>query len=203
MRAPTDKEILQGQEQHLADKDKALLARTRASAGQRCASCKTRKLYTGKGRGVHQAPRLSDSCNFCYTEAGWENEHQDDAHQQGMQGSVEGCWICFPELNLAAKDRDTARAPRVGTSRVGMRLTVSIRAAAKTKAQEVKAQLPEGYKVTIRTDKDGITRLTAKGAITIHLAWDGNAFASGTVQATNGTARKVRNASEALRHAGV
>ena len=173
-------------------------------AAKTCPICGNRPAYTGTSAKItiDEAPRLSEMCNFCYTESGWENAHSDYDHEGNSATSEDDekarCWICHPELNLATKPR----SERVGTSRAGMRLTVSIRAAAKTKAQEVKSQLPDGYKVTIRTDKDGTTRLTAKGAITIHLVWDGNAFASGTVQAVNGTARKVRNASEALRHAG-
>jgi hypothetical protein len=169
-------------------------------AAKTCPICQNRPMYTGKGPGVDEAPRLSEMCNFCYTEGGWENEHQDDAHQQGMQGSIEGCWICHPELNLATKPA----SERAGTSRQGMRLTVPVRAAGKTKAEAVKAQLPEGYTATIRTEK-GRTTLRAKGAVTLVIHWDAarGGFVSGTAQATNGTAKRVRNASEALRAAGV
>jgi hypothetical protein len=170
-------------------------------AAKTCPICQNRKMYSGKGPGVDEAARLSEMCNFCYTEGGWENTHNDNGHEDANSGEPEmaGCWICHPELNLATRP---ARNAGAGTSRSGMRLTVSIRAAAKTKAEQVKAQLPEGYKATIRTEK-GITTLRAKGAVTLVLNWEGNRWIGGTAQATNGTAKKVRNASEALRAAGV
>lgn len=125
-------------------------------AAKTCPICSTRKMYTGAGE---KAPRLSEMCNPCYIEAGWENTHSDNGHDVDADGNptgeyTEGCWICHPELNLAAKPA----SERAGTSRSGMRLTVPIRAAAKAKAEAVKAQLPEGYAVTIRTVK-GITTL--------------------------------------------
>ena len=168
-------------------------------AAKTCPICEKRKMYTGTGPGVDRVTG-HEMCNFCYTEGGWENEHNDDAHEQGMQGKVDGCWICHPELNLAQKAKRNAD----GSSRVGMRLTVPIRATGKAKAEAVKAQLPEGYTATIRTVK-GRTTLTAKGAVTLVLHWEAarGGFFSGTAQATNGTAKRVRNASEALRATGV
>lgn len=171
-------------------------------AAKTCPICKDRPMYTGKGAGVDEAPRLSEMCNFCFTEGGWENEHQDGGHGDGADDpSPHDCWICFPNLNLAKKGRHSAGA---GTSRAGMRITVPIRATGKDKAAAVKGQIPEGYKVTVTT-KDGQTVLRAKGAINVTLIWDAarGAFLSGTAQATNGTAKKVRNASEALRAMGV
>jgi hypothetical protein len=179
-------------------------------AAKTCPTCRNRPMYTGKGPGVDEAPRLSGMCNFCYTEGGWENTHNDYGHdvdgeaieQAGQDEAgkrVDGCWICYPELNLAAKPRNE----RAGTSRAGMRLTVPVRAGGKAKAEAVKAQLPTGYTATIRTEK-GRTTLRAKGAVTLVIHWDvRGAFVSGTAQATNGTAKRVRNASEALRAAGV
>lgn len=65
-----------------------------------CTICNTRTQYTGPGD--DPAPRLSESCNPCYTEGGWENTHSDENHEGG-QGDTDGCWICHPELNLAQK----------------------------------------------------------------------------------------------------
>jgi hypothetical protein len=98
---------------------------------------------------------------------------------------------------------DQSTQPRAGTSRAGMRITVPIRAAGKAKADAVKAQAPDGFKVTVST-KDGITTLRAKGAVNVTMIWDAarGAFLSGTAQATNGSAKKVRNASEGLRAMG-
>jgi len=186
-----------------------------------CTICQNRKMYTGKGPGVDQAARLTEMCNFCYTEGGWENTHNDDNHDALANGGadadefggqenldaalamMENCWICFPELNLATKPR----SENAGTSRAGMRITVPIRAAGRAKAEAVKAQVPDGYKVTISAKRDDASQivLRAKGAVNITMIWDHDrgAFQSGTAQATNGTAKKIRNASEGLRAMGV
>ena len=183
-----------------------------------CVICAKRKGMTAKQlRDLGIGRDFADQCRACHVEAEWENTHSDYGHEgiangggdadefggqeefDRVKAEMKQCWICVPDLNEAAKDY----VPRAGTSRAGMRLTVSIRAAAKTKAQQVQAQLPEGFKATVRTEK-GVTTLRAKGPVTIILRWNENgAFTSGTVQATDGTTRKVRNASEALRHAGV
>lgn len=172
-----------------------------------CRSCQIRAIGTGNpGTGPYAEDasyaKSVELCRPCATEAGWENMHSDDGHEDGdsEDADVAGCWVCYPELNLAAKPR----SERAGSTRQGMRLTVPIRANGKAKAEAVKAQLPEGYTATIRTEK-GRTTLRVKGAVTIVLNWDAyrGAFVSGTAQATNGTAKRVRNASEALRYAGV
>lgn len=168
-----------------------------------CPICGKRKMYTGKGPGTDEAPRLSEMCNFCFTEGGWENTHNDNDHEGNSATSEDAekaaCWICHPEKNLATKPRNE----RAGTSRAGMRITVPIRATGKDKATAVKAQVPAGFKVTVST-KDGQTVLRAKGAVNVTLIWDAarGAFLSGTAQASNGTAKKVRNASEGLRAMG-
>jgi hypothetical protein len=59
-----------------------------------------RRAYTGTGAGVDTAARGSELCNLCYTEGGWENEHQDYGHETN---DVDGCWMCHPELNLATR----------------------------------------------------------------------------------------------------
>ncbi len=159
-----------------------------------------RKVGSGTAAGLDQ-DATGTLCNAHYTEGGWENEHNDNDHSDPANADYAAkCWICHPELNLASK----AKRETAGTSRAGMRLTVPVRANGKTKAEAVKAQLPEGYTATIRTVK-GRTTLTAKGAVTIVLHWDAyrGGYSSGTVQATNGAAKRVRNASEALRAAGV
>lgn len=63
-----------------------------------CENCGIRKQYTGS-KGIEQAPSLSESCNYCYEAAGWENTHNDEGHDENEV--VSGCWICHPELNLA------------------------------------------------------------------------------------------------------
>jgi hypothetical protein len=76
-----------------------------------CTVCEIRTQYTGAAGG-ETAPRLSDMCNPCYAEGGWENTHSDGGHDQILAGThttddaytisdMEFCWICHPELNLA------------------------------------------------------------------------------------------------------
>jgi hypothetical protein len=65
-----------------------------------CNICNIRNQYTGPGD--EPAPRLSEMCNPCYTEGGWENTHSDYDHEGDADDDEKaGCWICFPELNLA------------------------------------------------------------------------------------------------------
>lgn len=83
-----------------------------------CIICGIRKGTTANGKD------FADMCDPCYQEAGWENTHSDGDHEGIIAGDVvygttthktraafeawlkeeqEGCWICFPELNLAKK----------------------------------------------------------------------------------------------------
>lgn len=39
------------------------------------------------------------SCEACWTEGGWENEHSDRGHDETNKDS--NCWFCYPELNRA------------------------------------------------------------------------------------------------------
>lgn len=59
-------------------------------AAKICPICNIRRYY----------PRMSDMCNLCYTEGGWENEHNDYDHDSDPD---DNCWICHPELNLATR----------------------------------------------------------------------------------------------------
>lgn len=180
-------------------------------AAKICSICSIRPaMNTKQLRDLGLGRDFADQCRACHVEAEHENTHSDYGHDidgpdlpnddDASGGRVKGCWICHPEINEALA---TYKA-RTGTSRQGMRLTVPVRAAGKAKAEAVKAQLPEGYTVTIRQEK-GRTTLRAKGPVTLVLHWDAHrgGFAAGTAQATNGTAKRVRNASEALRAAGV
>jgi hypothetical protein len=69
-----------------------------------CDVCNVHTAYTGTGHGVDLAPRASDMCNYCYTEGGWENTHDDEGHEDGD----DCCWICHPELN------PTRKGPKAG-----------------------------------------------------------------------------------------
>jgi hypothetical protein len=66
-----------------------------------CTVCEIRTQYTGTGVGVDDAPHLSDMCNLCYTEGGWENTHSDEGHD--AETMDDDCWICHPNLNRAAR----------------------------------------------------------------------------------------------------
>jgi hypothetical protein len=78
-----------------------------------CNVCNIRRVYTG-AKGTEIAPVLSDLCNYCFEEGGWENLHSDSNHDDilshpaetrtgEMLEEIQGCWICYPELNLAQK----------------------------------------------------------------------------------------------------
>jgi len=87
----------------------------------KCNICNKRRNYTGTGPGVDVAPHGSDMCNYCYTEGGWENTHNDYGHEaikkivehagdaqlsdndKAELSSMAQCWFCHPELNLAQK----------------------------------------------------------------------------------------------------
>lgn len=83
-----------------------------------CTVCNTRTQYTGPGD--DPAPRLTEMCNPCYTEGGWENTHSDGGHDAIKAGTfvadnhtamdMQICWICNPEMNLAQK----VTTPRTG-----------------------------------------------------------------------------------------
>lgn len=93
-----------------------------------CNICNTRKVTTANG------PSFKDMCDPCYEEGGWENTHSDGNHDDIAAGTLkfeettfktkeafntwlaeerEGCWICYPELNLAQKPAKAAGAKKV------------------------------------------------------------------------------------------
>lgn len=99
-----------------------------------CNVCGKRRKYTGSGPGVDTAASTG-MCNFCYTEGGHENTHNDSNHDAILQEiqqakaegldpaealktealeEIEGCWICYPELNLAQKP---VKAKATGTKK--------------------------------------------------------------------------------------
>lgn len=79
-----------------------------------CGNCNTRTVGTGPGEDDATAKAVG-SCNTCYTEAGWINSHSDWGHDADSDtivdpdsgntdgNRVEGCWVCFPELNLTTR----------------------------------------------------------------------------------------------------
>lgn len=97
-----------------------------------CNTCGIRKGTTANGKD------FADMCDPCYEEAGWENTHSDGDHDSIIAGTVaygmtthktkeafeawlkeerEGCWICFPELNLAKKPAKASGAREQGFRR--------------------------------------------------------------------------------------
>jgi hypothetical protein len=79
-----------------------------------CNVCNKRRVYTG-AKGTEFAPVGSDLCNYCFEEGGWENLHSDSNHDDilshpadtrtgEMLEEIQGCWICYPELNLAQRE---------------------------------------------------------------------------------------------------
>ena len=83
-------------------------------ATRKCSLCETRNVGTGPGHDADQA-RAMGYCNTCLTEADWENVHSDDAHQTGTVGDVDGCWICYAELNPNNKPIEAPKAGHTNT----------------------------------------------------------------------------------------
>jgi len=177
----------------------------------KCPECQIRPIGGGPKDGTwndKQDARQHEMCMVCLAEAYWTNAHSDYAHslaevqEAGKDEAgylLKDCWVCRPELDKSAE----TYAARIGTSRQGMEMVVSLRANAATKAAQVKAQLPEGFRTKIEIGGAlGVTSIhftgsRGKGASkeTFEANWDGRGrWTSGTV---NG--RKVRNAKELLR----
>lgn len=166
-------------------------------ATKTCRSCQIRPIAGGTVRGEGDTDRATaksvELCLPCLAEAGWENTHSDYGHEDGKDADGEPtdtCWMCHPELNEASADYSA----RVGTSRVGMVITVPIRGTAKEKAQAAAEGLGAQDSKIATTKKTGITTLKSAGS-EIELRWDANGrYVGGTVRG-----RKVRNVSEAIR----
>jgi hypothetical protein len=177
-----------------------------------CEICSTRPVGSGKG----DQDATGAFCNPCYTESGWENTHNDHGHdgileklankkrltanQKAEQDHMTDCWICHEELNEAKK----AYTVRQGTSRAGIVIHVSIRAAGETKAAETQAQLEqisEAYSFKIATAKKSgeVTLRVESGQQNFILFWDARGRFIGGSVAENGKTRKVRNVAEVLR----
>jgi hypothetical protein len=78
-----------------------------------CSLCNTRSIGTGPGLDAAQA-RVMGYCNPCLTEAEYENEHSDNAHEDPIYSTDAeraACWICHPELN---PNNGSIEAPKAG-----------------------------------------------------------------------------------------
>src|SRR6185312_13392187 len=173
-----------------AKKGKAAKApKTQKSAKARCSVCEKRPA------GGKDVPRgCDDMCALCYEEAGWENTPNDEGHEQG-EGDNTGCWICHPELNKASE----SYVARQGTSRLGMTMSVSVRAAGEVKANQAVGHLKgeKEFKTNISVNKRGATRLVIEGGrTTITLIWTETGaydYANSSLVEQGNRPTKVRN----------
>lgn len=164
-----------------------------AKTSKICNVCQSRPQYSGKSD--ETAPRHSEMCNPCFTEGGHENAHNDSNHENDATPTP-GCWICFPELNLA----QNTYIPRSGTSRVGMVINVPLKASGAVKALVVSERLADRFATRIvkGTKKNDFTTkliLDNAGETSFELSWD----AQGRFIGGNLNGRKVRNVAEILR----
>ena len=172
----------------------------------------TRNVGTGKG----DQDATGAYCNPHYTEGGWENTHNDYGHdailakiadkkrltpkQKSEADAMVDCWICHPEINEANKEHTV----RQGTSRAGIVIHVSIRAAGETKAAETVAQMEKiseqySFKVATAKKTQEVTLRVDSAQQSFILFWDARGRFTGGSVSENGKTRKVRNVSEVLR----
>jgi hypothetical protein len=178
-------------------------------------------IVCGERRGMSAAKRnemgigrdFGNQCFPCYEEAGWENAHSDSNHAAILEvpdalrtqedlSEINGCWICFPELNQAK------RPARSGRSRAGMVIVAKGTELHKSETFRLAAEAAGwsvnvlGY-VNLAEDGEEQERYVAtatKGGDTIELAWNGRAYDYASSSMTKARkARKVRNLKEALR----
>lgn len=174
------------------------------TSGKICNVCKTRRAGNDAG--------LSDMCQPCADEGGWENAHGDNDHAgitaklaageelddvEKTEASIwmPKCWICHPELNKAQ------RAPRTRESKAGMTVLA--------KGDKIGFVVDElrklGAIVATETSKQGYTGLvarvdTAVGSYQIECGWWGRSF---HYPAASINGKKFRNVSELFRMLGL
>ncbi|GAA2648493.1 hypothetical protein [Paractinoplanes durhamensis] len=162
-----------------------------------CAICGKRRPTSKNGKDFR------DQCDPCHVEAGWENTHSDGGHADILaveeeqrtdvqRKEIDGCWVCFPELNRAKRD------PRPGQARAGQ---VVVAKGNKAEVFKAAAEAAE-YRVDIETNDANRTVATAtcRDGSWIQLVWNGAAYDYPNSSAkVNGKERKVRNLAEALR----
>jgi hypothetical protein len=130
-----------------------------------CIICGIRKGTTANGKD------FSDQCDPCHQEAGWENTHSDGNHgafdledlTAKQAEEVDGCWICFPELNLAKKP-----AKAIGAKKAqGFRRTQL-----NHKDMCTHAQTPKARKTCKEAFWAGVKVMVADGGLTEDQAWE-------------------------------
>lgn len=180
----------------------------------KCPECQKRPIGGGPLDGTwndREDAKQHDMCLVCLAEAYWTNVHSDYAHEilkaegastDEQNYDLANCWVCHPELDKSSE----AYVQRTGTSRQGMEMVVTLRADAATKAGQVKAQLPKGFKTSTQVGgAHGIlaVRLTgSRGAKDAKVAFEANWDDRGRWVAGTVNGKKVRNAKELLRVLG-
>jgi hypothetical protein len=164
-----------------------------------CSICNKRRPSSKNGKSY------ADQCDPCHQEGGWENTHSDGGHDAILEigeadrtdaqaEEIDGCWICFPELNEAKKERTV----RTGVNRQGQ-----VVVAKGDKAEVFRAAAEAaGYDVKVDTETSFgyVTASAAKDGKLIELVWFADAYLYGaSFVEVAGKRRKIRNLKEALR----
>jgi hypothetical protein len=160
-------------------------------AAKTCPICDIRKMYTGDANG-EKAPQLSEMCNPCYAEGGWENTHSDSNHdnilelledvewgktthetkaeyyawKKECEAEISGCWICFPELNMAKKPAKIKKAP------TGTKAPVFRRTQLNHKSMCLHAQTPKARRTCKNAFWVGVAAIMAQDKLSEDLAWE-------------------------------
>lgn len=213
----TTEEAIQLLHDAAAKADAAKPARKAKKLRRPCTECGIREQDTSV-----IGPEL---CTPCYEYAGWENQHGDDSHEEVLaydsadkasgtkapfdkktmkqvRADVANCPVCHPELDTRGTEaQTTAVRPHAGTSRAGMRMSVSVRAAGLEKAHQILGRLENADLSGKIKTSGGVVRLvipTAQGQITLAWSQDGPYLYDESSEIIDGKAKKVRNAKAAL-----
>jgi hypothetical protein len=170
------------------------IAKPSRMQSRRCVSCETRPATKESPEG--------QLCKLCLEEAGWENTHSDQGHEEMLKADEDSlgytlgdCWICHPELNRASAEYVAKR----GTSRIGQVMHVTLRASGEEKAAQTIAQLSKAWTADV-TNSKGVTYLrVALGGVSGTMVWDAQGRTTGGTYTVEGKTRKIRNVAELLR----
>jgi hypothetical protein len=123
---------------------------------------------------------FADQCGPCHEEGGWENTHSDGSHDtitkeraEGVvhtgweldeyNGSMQSCWICKPELNLAKKPAKAKAAKKVQGFR---------RTQLNHKEMCTHAQTPKARRTCKNAFWAGVQAMVTEGKLTEDQAWE-------------------------------
>lgn len=115
-----------------------------------CNVCGKRTVGSGGRQYDTQSAASLGMCGPCDSEGGWENTHSDWGHEEILAKpeaertaedleNIDGCWICFPELNMAQKEHK----PRTSKGSTGTRKVTSRRPQLNHRTQCLHPQTPE------------------------------------------------------------